>query len=452
MTELNERSQAFRAAIAAFIEARRETKLKGKDDADAAAKYDYTTWLADAARRVSQIQAVTHVLKATHPDAKGSSLHIPPSSLPQRSEIGSHVLGSDYAEDVVGNAAAADVYAFLKLEIEGKRLLHWMRASDRDLQAALSSDTNKATDWMSVFASLIRDGIKPASHPLAKQVYWLIGDKPEDNAQYHLLQPLFPSTFIHAVHVDIQNALFGEANKSARGAYREGRPHDEPYYAYQNLAERHLGAPPKPTNKQKHLNISHLNAERLGRNYLLPSLPPRWDQDRFRNLLNLDSALERFGHFPGVRELVKTLAEFLLSNPEPNMQARERREAIEKALGQQLPVFAASVRAGTTPGWTRDPDCKLPECEQLWLDSERIELPLREGHEEADGEFKEDYGRGDWQDQVAERFANWINARLRAAGLTTVGDSECRHWARQAIVDAAWPVPMQRRAPAGGAA
>ena len=74
MSNLTNRGTAFRAAIAGFIEARREAKLKGKeDDAEAASKYDYAGWLADASRRVGQIQAVTHVLKATHPDARGSS-------------------------------------------------------------------------------------------------------------------------------------------------------------------------------------------------------------------------------------------------------------------------------------------------------------------------------------------------------------------------------------------
>ena len=50
MTELSERGQAFRSAIAAFIDGRREAKLKGlEDDGERAAKYAYPTWLADAA-------------------------------------------------------------------------------------------------------------------------------------------------------------------------------------------------------------------------------------------------------------------------------------------------------------------------------------------------------------------------------------------------------------------
>ncbi|WP_234420839.1 type I-F CRISPR-associated protein Csy1, partial [Xanthomonas fragariae] len=61
----------------------------------------------------------------THPDARGSSLHVPPDSLPQHAEIGSHLLGAHYAQDVVGNAAALDVFKFLKIEVEGQGLLAW---------------------------------------------------------------------------------------------------------------------------------------------------------------------------------------------------------------------------------------------------------------------------------------------------------------------------------------
>jgi len=65
---------------------------------------------------------------------------------------------------------------------------------------------------------------------------------------------------------------------------------------------------------------------------------------------------------------------------------------------------------------------------------------------EEDKAFKAAYLWGDWADEVAARFANWLNQRLRDLGVAELGDAEFRHWARQAIVDTAWPVPMQRRA------
>lgn len=438
-TERTSRSEAFRSAIAAFIDSRREAKLKGKEDADAASKYDYGTWLADAARRVGQIKAVTHVLKATHPDARGSSLHVPPSELPAHADIGTHVLGSTYAEDVVGNAAALDVFKFLKLEVENRRLLDWMQARDADLRLALHADEATAESWMAAFCNLVRQGTQPATHEAAKQLYWLVGDDPADDTQYHLLQPLFSSSLAHAVHAEIQDARFGDLNKAARQARRDKQPFEGTYRNYPNLVTRKLGG-------TKPQNISQLNSERGGVNYLLASLPPRWTQARAIRLLGQESAVEQFGWQREVRDLVNQLAAFLLTHPDPTEPTRHKRKGIEQALGAQLAAFAAIVQDSHEPGWTRDPNCQLPQCEQLWLDPGRTELPPRDEHLADDLAFNAAYTFGQWPDDVASRFAHWVNARLHDAGLVAVSAAEHRHWARQAIVDAAWPAPVQGRA------
>jgi CRISPR-associated protein Csy1 len=452
-SEPTQRSDQFRSAIAAFIDARREAKLKDKEpDAKATSKYDYGGWLADAARRVGQIQAVTHVLKATHPDARGSSLHVTPARLPAHTEIGTHSLGAQFAEDVVGNAAALDVFKFLKLEVDGRRLLDWMQGGDADLLQALHTDPAIAAEWSGAFSGLVRAAAEPTSHEKAKQVYWLTGDSPADDTVYHLLQPLFSSSLAHTVHADIQDVRFGEESKLARQAFRDKKPHDVSYRDYRGLAVRKLGG-------TKPQNISQLNSERGGVNYLLASLPPRWERERQPRLLNVETALTQFGYFEGVRRLLKTLSDFLLSDPPTNTATREYREHIDQALSGQLMLYAASIRGRTEPGWTRHLDCKLPLCERLWLDPERILLPPREDPVDDDtakqAAAKDDeafiaaYHRGDWQDEVAARYANWVNERLREAGLSQVGDAEYKHWARQAIIDAAWPVPLQRRAGGG---
>lgn len=447
MSGSDDRQEAFRSTIAAFIEARREAKLKDKeDDAGTASRYDYSTWLADAARRVGQIQAVTHVLKATHPDARGSSLHAAPGTLPQHTEIGTHLLGEDYTEDVVGNAAALDVFKFLKIEVAGRRLLDWMQAGDIDLRSALHPDPDTAASWMESFGNLIRSDPAPSSHEVAKQVYWLVGEQPSNDSHYHLLQPLFSSSLAHAVHKEINDAFWEEPNKSARKAKWDGTPAETAFIDYRNVVARKLGG-------TKPQNISQLNSERRGLNYLLASLPPRWKQEELHNLLHIDSALDRFNWFLGVRPLMNELSRFLESDPPNNMETRVKREGIEQAIGAYLPIFAEAVHAAQEPGWTQNPHCKLPLCEKLWLDPKRLDLPPRtdnEQNEKEDEAFEAAYNWGDWQDEVAGRFANWVNKQLHDAGLTTVGDAEYKHWAKQAIVEAAWPVPMQRRAPTGG--
>lgn len=456
MNELNERGNAFRAAIAGFIDTRREAKLKGKeDDADSASKYDYTTWLADAARRVAQIQAVTHVLKATHPDARGSSLHAAPCNLPQRAEIGSHLLGADYAEDVVGNAAALDVFKLLKLEIEGKRLLDWMQAGDADLQAALCDDAEQARAWMQAFASLVRADTQPATHPMAKQLYWLVGDTPRDDSHYQLLQPMFSSALAHAVHADIQDARFSDASKAARQA-RRNHSAGEPYRDYRDLAVRKLGG-------TKPQNISQLNSERGGVNYLLASLPPpAWKPRVGADLLNCDTVFAdrggAFFYYGEVRSLVRELADFLRTDPGPNQATRERVAAFSKRLVDGLATFGTEAGSRRDAGWTRDANCHLPLCEQLWLDPDRSELPLRDAATDAGGYaddlvFNAAYAQGDWANEVAGRFGRGLNDQLRKRSdkLAALGETEMHHFARQAILDVAWPIPQQRRAKAGAA-
>lgn len=89
------------------------------------AQFEFKTWIADAARRARQIQAVTHALKATHPDARGTSLYRPPAELAQHPLVGNQCLAEDFAGDVVGNAAALDVYKFLRVAHDSRTLLDW---------------------------------------------------------------------------------------------------------------------------------------------------------------------------------------------------------------------------------------------------------------------------------------------------------------------------------------
>ena len=435
------RQAAFKAAIEAFIQGRLAEKLKGQDEEksqELREKYAYGAWLKDAAHRAPQIQAVTHVLKATHSSARGSSLYCPPSELPAHAaEVGTQALGQDFALDVVGNAAVLDVYKFLRVEVDGQSLLDALAQNDSDLLAALDADAATAQSLAEAFKSLTNASNNLTSHSLAKQVYWNVLDKAEDNGSYHLLQPLFPSSLMHAVHADVQDARFGEANKNARAARRDNKTHDAPFVQYRNVAVRKLGG-------TKPQNISQLNSERGGINYLLSSAPPQWKTQEAKTFRDADAVFARFYYFENVREQLATLIKFLKANPNPVMETRIKRERMEKAIGRQFAAFGAQQQEHSNAGWTYTDAGELPLYMQLWLDPERAELKLE--NDEAFGEALE---WGDWPDQVATRFAQWLNARLDEKGLA-VGDAEHKHWARQAIVDAAWPVPMQRRAtPAG---
>jgi CRISPR-associated protein Csy1 len=360
--------------------------------------------------------------------------------LPPRAEIGTHSLGADFAEDVVGNAAALDVYKLLKLPVGGRRLLDWLLQDDADLLAALDNDEKIARTWADAFKALVRPADTLASHEKAKQVYWLHAGNPADDTGFNLLQPLFSSALAHAVHAEISEARFGEANTKARHAYyaRPRQAHDGVYREYRNLAARKLGG-------SKPQNISQLNSERGGVNYLLDSLPPRW-QGQPKSFLRIDTVFARFMRRGEVSALLRKLCRLLEANPEPTMETRQQREEIEQSLGAALAAFGLAVQQRLPAGWTRDADCKLPLFEQLWLDPGRAQLLPRKDHEDDDAAFTAAYEWKDWPDEVAERFAQEINAVLRKRKLP-VGDVEAKHWAKQALVEVVdWPATMRRRA------
>ena len=92
-------------------------------------------------------------------------------------------------------------------------VLDWIRGDNQDFQSALHENPDTAREWMQTLRGLtdqLTD--KPVSHSLAKQVYWLAGEDPRSDSEYHLLQPMFPSSLAHAVHADIQDVRFGEIN------------------------------------------------------------------------------------------------------------------------------------------------------------------------------------------------------------------------------------------------
>lgn len=419
----------YREAIHTFLQERLNAKLeKLKADEDGKrteliAQHQPSAWLEDAARRVQQIQAVTHSLKPIHPDARGTNLYVEPHTLPPQAELGSHALGERFVGDVVGNAAALDVYKLLKLEVNGRSLLAALLAQDADALAALHADPAQAQALRDALVSLTQPRAEgPSSHTLAKQLYWLTGSDACDDAHYTLLAPLYATSLAHAVHAQLQEARFGEANKAARQARRERKMHDGVFHDYPGLAVQNMGG-------TKPQNISQLNSERRGMNYLLSSLPPEWQASAVRLPVHATSVFDRlFIARPEVRRTVRALRVFLESNPDANLATRERREELLDALVDELVSLAAELQQILPPGWSRDDErfADLHRSEQLWLDPLRAEQP-----DEAD--FAREWLQMDWPAAVGQRFANWLNAQLR--GALPVGDAEARAWQKELLTD-----------------
>ncbi len=427
---LSRRRGIFSEAIGAFLKERLQAKLDKLKEGDASerakliAQYQPQAWLEDAARRVSQIQAVTHALKPIHPDAKGTNLYRQPAQLQGGDAVGSHLLPASFAADVVGNAAALDVYKLLKLEVDNRSLLDWLLADDAAAIAALSSDPNQGRQWRTAFIGLtqVREDAA-SSHVRAKQLYWFVGDQQSASdatvdAQYHLLAPLYATSLAHAVYGVLQEDRFGEANKAARQARRDGKLHDGPLRDYPQLAVQKMGG-------TKPQNISQLNSERGGNNYLLASLPPQWKSRDIRQPWGVQSVFDRMLiRREGVRATLADFLAFLKTDPPANVETRNRVDAYVSDLIDALVTLGGELQRAWPAHWTQDPRCELVREEQLWLDARRAEV---------DEDFGAEWQRMDWPAQIGKRFGNWLNTQLEKQ--FAVGDAEQREWAKELLVD-----------------
>ncbi|MFZ2392264.1 type I-F CRISPR-associated protein Csy1 [Rhodoferax sp.] len=408
------RQAELRLLVSTFLSERLESKLEKLDPDDPKRdelrkQFIPATWLEDAARRAAQIQAVTHSLKPVHPDAKGTNLYSPPGTLAAIELVGSHCLGEAFAGDVVGNAAALDVYKFLKQMHEGRSLLALSVEEDADLAAALSDDPAQAQAWLQAFATLTEPRGRVTSHTLAKQLYWQTGDDVQANESYHLLSPLYASSLAHRVYETLQDDRFSEAAKAARDARKANTFSERPVHEYPQMAVQQLGG-------TKPQNISQLNSERRGNNCLLASLPPVWRSTDLKPLLNTDSMFHRYSRRPEVRQAVKALLAFLKTDPTRNVATRSKRAAWVNLLIDEFLQFTAELRS-LEPGWSQTPQCKLTESECRWLDDDGVKATDAELDRAPPTDIPE---------RISAAFANWLNAQLRPP--LPMGDPEFLEW------------------------
>ena len=444
---INARQAAFRAVITQFLQQRRDSKLQKlavEDERYQAlqVQYQWRNWFEDAARRVSQIQRVTHSLKGIHPDARGTSLYCDPAVLPQHEAIGSHCLGNTAIADVTGNAAALDVYKFLELHANEVILLSAMQQQDADLKAALSDDVDEAQRWIDAFLSISATRGDAASHVFAKQVYWLAGDDPLADADYHLLAPLYPASLAHRLYQQITADRFGDDAVAARRARRDKQPAVGVIHDYPDLAVRQLGG----SNPQ---GISLLNSARGGQNYLLSSLPPRWESGQLRKPLKRDTLFDKKMLSTGeMRTVICGFQAFIHSDPPQTMATRDQVDEYLQALCDELINYCQILQTALPPGWTRDKDCRLSNEEKLWLDPGRLLLlplpPPDTEEEKKEQQFHHDWFWMDWPKLIAGRFAAWVKQRLSEGGkaqnnpLNTLGDAEFDYFSRDLLLNVQW--------------
>ncbi|MDK3076569.1 type I-F CRISPR-associated protein Csy1 [Enterobacter hormaechei] len=409
--------EALSAFIAEYIAGRRQTKLEAFDkeaakrsDTDSATlaaerrelelRYEPKAWLTDAAKRAGQINLVTHAAKFTHGDSKSSSIYS--EAVAQEGYLSTAAL-SGLEPDAVGNAAALDVAKLLQTRVDGgDSLLASLKRGDHAALAAFADDENQLREWIAGFSRALTPG-EPASHKLAKQGYFPVGE------DYHLLSPLFATSLVHAMHQKMIAFRFGDEVKAIWKTRREKTWHPTPLTLFPDAAEIHFGG-------TKPQNISYLNSVRGGRCWLLSCQPPLWHQvekapTEIRSIFRFGEEFDRKAY--GIVQRMLTV----IKRPGKNVKIRDDRDECVDQIIDLLFDVAIKLQREEWQNWTLGcPD--LEHHQKLWLD------PWRTKTDEA---FRLERENDDWQAGVAKDFAMWLNSRLIKV-LKDVGEVEKREW------------------------
>jgi len=405
--------------LSTYIAGRRQTKLEAfdkgaakrseEDSATLAAerrelelRYEPKAWMTDAARRAGQINLVTHAAKFTHGDSKSSSIFN--EAVAQEGYLSSAAL-SGLEPDAVGNAAVLDVAKLLQTRAEGgDSLLASLKRGDHSALAAFTDDVVQLNEWVAGFTHAFTPG-EPASHKLAKQGYFPVGD------DYHLISPLFATSLAHAMHQKMVSLRFGDDVKAIWKARRDKTWHLTPLTLFPDSAEMHFGG-------TKPQNISYLNSVRGGRLWLLSCQPPQWKRVE-KPPTTLRSIFTSGGQFDRRANSTLQLLVSLLTKTGDytSFRIRDARDGYINTLIDLLFDVVAQLQHEIWQNWTLNcPDLKPHQ--QLWLDPWRTQT---------DDAFRLERDKDDWQTSVAEDFALWLNVRMRKA-LPDLGAVEKREW------------------------
>ena len=416
--------QSVREVIERYINGRRDEKLESaKDDAERQKlidKYQFDHWIEDASNRVSQIRLASHTAKQHHPASKASSVYVG-QSVPH---AGHHdFIGSADVEldpDVVGNAAALDIFKMLRLEYAGESLLRRLLRQDPEFQQALSSTPAKAQVLVERFQQFAQVPSKLVAGRTSKQVYFPVGD------QYHLLTVLYSSSLVHRTWQKISSDRFGEQAKSLREARKNKEPSDFESREYKNvLLHRYGGTKPQ--------NISQLNSDRRGSMWLLPSLPPTWSSKSlylpktqfFSKSLRYQSAVKL-----ALNDLIGCYKKEYQPN---NLAFRQKRDRFLSIVVDAILDLVITIQAQAALGWTED--SSLSTAERIWLDPHYVEALSKIEEPTLDQQQLLELVRTDeWHQQIAQAFGGWLNIQL-SKEIADLDESEKRVWAVHYFAD-----------------
>jgi len=374
-------------AISSFLSERKADRIKKKLKAtmtdgekntveqDAQNEFMLDNWLPNAARRAGQLSMVSHPGKFSHPSAQISNII---ASIEYFADGFLRTGNTKASLDVLGNAAAIDVYKFLSLVLsDEKTVLDHLEEASPYIHEQLKIKTSSFETIRGGLLAIKNNAETAMTSGKVKQVYFPNADG------YHLISILTPSGLMFNLRKRIDLIRFSPQTKEARDARKKQIYNEQGFDELFNLTIIGYGG-------TKPQNISVLNNQNGGKTYLLPSMPPslmhRSIQPPKRSFFTNTIRPKQFTYqFFDLHKLI-----VLDYN---NKNIREGRDKLIQSIIDQVIVSMWNVRL-LEPGWSNSVRyMQLPAAQKTWLDSAN-----------EDERDKSD----EWLNEIIHEFSRWI--------------------------------------------
>lgn len=390
-------------------------------------KFTKDNWFAEFAPKAGQLKFGTHIAKGVHPASKGDNvIYTPRADLPF---VGSHSVPA-LVLDATGNAAALPVAGFFDWQVvQGVRFKDLLLADDPVLKGCFASDPTLSDKYQAYFVQALHaNGDNPSSFERNKQLLWAM-----PNAQalddYRLIIPLHPSALVYEVFQKINDLRYSEANTQAKDTRFKAKADTVPmpYVSLHDLARVQLGG-------TKPQNISQLTSRQMGRQYLLPSLPPIFKS----NGLKISKFAKNWFATPSFNYHLKDTLQALFDNiaiDHNNHHIREGRREILDLLMAQIVAMAQNIIDHMPAGWSVG--YALDAAQKLWLDPHRAD---------SDDDFAQARLNSDYQAVVKRQLADWLQQCLKqrfSKQAHSFSDAEYIEWGRHIDTAFAWHIKQQ---------
>jgi len=366
-------------------------------------KYEINRWLDDAAKKAGGVVLdVTHISKLTHSSAKGSNIKV--NNFESASDKPILVttncalkLPMDFA---YSTAEYAPVAEFLQLDCDGE-LLGKVICEAPSILKPFAKNQAQLKQWQEQF-NLAFNEKRKSTHEYLKQVYFPV------DSNYHLLTPLVSSSMAQIIYDRVW--ITRQKDMVARKARNKDLFSNQLDVLFNKTAVLKI-------TQTNHQNVSNLNGKRKGQLTLLPAVPPQWKR-QLKPPIKTETIFNRELGYQAKEQLEK-LKKLLLAIKFNELSFNlQRKQHIAELITETADVVFDHVAQihglKNDAGWSLE--SRLPAHQQYWLDPFRI-----------DEDFQTSRADVDWQTDICNDFAKWVNKQLKHPKLT-LGVAQERHW------------------------